>query len=124
MDGLSWGGLGSGRWRWGCTDRVSFSIETLVGAEPIGNAPFLQIVGCHFDSHFVAGQNAYAVDAHAAGQMAKELVIFGLGTQDFNSERGIWEGLFHNADEFDNILGHKGKIRETNRKSRGILQSG
>jgi hypothetical protein len=39
-----------------------------------------------------------------------------LRTQDFDSERGIREGFFHDADELNDILRHKDKLREMNRK--------
>lgn len=62
-----------------------------------------------------------AVHAHTSCQMAEQFVIFGLWTQDFDSERGVWKGLYDHPDEFDNILRHRGKPKKRNRKSRGIL---
>lgn len=54
----------------------------------------------------------YAIDAHTTRKVAKQFVILGLWTQDFDSERGIREGFFHDADEFKNILRHKCKKQE------------
>lgn len=75
--------------------------------EPERDTSLLQIVGGHFHFHLVTGENAYAMDAHATGQVAKELVIFRFGTRDSDAERGVWEGFFDNADELDDILGHR-----------------
>jgi hypothetical protein len=44
-----------------------------------------------------------------------------LRTDDLDLERRIREGLFHDADEFDDVLRHSRKKREMNRKSRRIL---
>ncbi len=106
----------------GCNG-IALGIESLIGAETVCDAAFLQIIRCHLYTDFVAGQDVDAVHAHTSGKVTVKFVILGLGTQDFDSERGIWEGFFHYADEFDNILRHKRKETGNDRKSRGILQS-
>lgn len=49
-------------------------------------------------------------------------MVLGLWTQDFDSECGIREGFFHDADEFNDVLRHNDKYGKWTRKSRGILQ--
>lgn len=93
-------------------DGISIGIKPLVGAETIGNPTFLQIIRCHFQANLVTGEDVHAVDPHATRQVAEQFVILGLWTQDFDSERSIREGLFHDADEFNNILRHKCKKQE------------
>jgi hypothetical protein len=44
------------------------------GHEPVGDPALGQVVGRHFDEHFVAGQHADSVLAHLAGGMAEDLV--------------------------------------------------
>ncbi len=46
------------------------------------------------------------MDAHAAREVTMELVVFRFGTRNFDAERGIREGFFHDADEFDDVLSH------------------
>ena len=47
------------------------------------------------------------MDAHATGQVTEELMVFRFGTRDFDPERGIREGFFHDADELNDILWHR-----------------
>lgn len=63
------------------------------------------------------------MDAHPAGKVAEQYMILRLRTDDLYLERRIREGLFHDADELDDVLRHRRKTREMNRKSRRILQS-
>lgn len=72
----------------------------------VHDAPFLQIIGSHFDFHLVAGEDANAMHAHATRQVAQEFVIFRLVARHTNAEGGIGKSFFHNADEFDNVFGH------------------
>jgi len=59
------------------------------------------------------------MDAHASGKVTQKLVIFRFGTRDSDAERGIWEGFFHDADELDDILGHRKEKGEKNPKKPG-----
>jgi hypothetical protein len=102
--------------RVGIHNGVTFRIEPLVGSEAIGNAPFLQIIRCHFHTDLVSREDMHAVNAHSTGEVTKQFVILCLRTQNYNSERGIWECFNHGTDEFDDILRHKRKKREMNRK--------
>src|ERR1700691_118884 len=49
----------------GCSRRQTNAAA--LSLEAIGDATFGQVVGCHLDQHFVAGKDADAVLAHAAG---------------------------------------------------------
>lgn len=105
MRGLSWGV----RWRDGRRNgSVVRSRERSTRQEAVHDAPLRQIVGRHLDLHAVTGKNAHAVNAHASRQMTEELVILRLVTRYADSEGGIGECFQHNADELDDILGHKG----------------
>ena len=73
----------------------------------IDDATFVQVVGSHLDFYSVAGKDTYAMDAHAARQVTVQLMIFRLFTRDTDAERGIGKRFFHDADEFNNILGHR-----------------
>jgi hypothetical protein len=119
MGGLSSSVMGAGRWRRrgrSIHDRRSVFGKPLIGAEPVNDPTFLQIIRSHFHSNLVSGENVHAVDPHASRQMTVEFVILGLRTQDFDPERGVWKRFFHDTDEFNDILRHKSKARETNRK--------
>ena len=47
-------------------------------------------------------------------------MISGLATEDSDLEHGVWKSFFYNADELNNVLGHK-KVQYG--LSRKILQS-
>lgn len=54
------------------------------------------------------------MDAHTTGKVTQKLVIFRFRTCNSDSERGIWEGFFHDADEFDDVLRHREIAVESN----------
>ncbi len=89
--------------------------------EAVDDAPLFEIVRGHLNLHAVSGQDAHPMDAHAPCQMAEELVVLCLVACHADAERGIGKGFFHNADEFNNILGHR-QIAGS-RESRTILQT-
>lgn len=102
----------------------AIKLQWLIGAEAIGDPSFLKIVGGHLHAHTITGENVDAVHAHASREMTVELMTLRLITEDANAKSCIREGLFHNPDELDDILGHRWQERgKSTGKSRGILLS-
>lgn len=55
----------------------------------VSDAAFREVIGGHFDLHFVAGENLDVVHAHFAGDVGDDLVsVF-----QFDAEHGVAEGL-------------------------------
>ena len=59
------------------------------------------------------------MDAHAPSEVTEKLVIFRFWTRNSDAECGIREGLFHNADELNDVLRHRGEKRENEAKKPG-----
>ena len=76
----------------------------LVRSVAIHNASLFQVIGGHLDFHAVAGEDSNAMEAHAPGKMAKDLVVLCLIRQDADAESGIGKGLFYNANELNDCL--------------------
>ena len=74
--------------------------------QAIRDPAFLQIVGRHLHFDAVTRKDAHAMDPHASGKSAEELVVLRLVRNDPDAEGGIGETLFHNADELYDIFGH------------------
>ena len=75
--------------------------------EAIDDATFLQVINAHLNFDAVTRQNAYAIHAHASGQVALEDMIGCFFTRHADLEHRIGKAFFHNADEFDDVLGHR-----------------
>ena len=55
----------------------------------VRNATFREVIGGHFDLHFVTGQDLDVVHTHFAGDMSDNLVsVF-----QFDAEHGVAEGF-------------------------------
>ena len=78
----------------------------------IHDATLLQVVGGHFDLHFVTGENADTMHPHTTRQMAQKFVVLRLVARHADAECGIGKSFFHNADEFDDVFGHRESISE------------
>ena len=76
----------------------------MIGAEAVSDASLLEIVRCHLNPHAVAGKNAYTVQAHPAGKVAEEPMVFRLLTENPDAEGGIGETLFYSAYELNHCL--------------------
>mgnify|MGYP006866169858 CR=1 FL=1 len=81
----------------------------MIGTEPVDDATLLKIVRSHFNTHFVAREDAHSVDPHASGEMTEQLMVFGLWTQDLDVKGCIGKRFNHESDEFYDILSHKRK---------------
>lgn len=79
----------------------------VVGAEAIDDAALLQVVRRHLYFHTVTGEDADLIHTHASGQMTEKFVILGLVGCDADSERRVGITLLYDADEFDDIFGHR-----------------
>lgn len=56
------------RWWRRIRDQLSVSSETsVVGAEAIDDAPFLEVIGSHLYLHAITGKDANFVHPHASG---------------------------------------------------------
>ena len=75
--------------------------------ETVDDAALLQVVRGHLYLDPVAGQDADFVDTHAAGEMAQEFMILGFVGSDADAESGVRVTFFNNANELNDILGHK-----------------
>lgn len=73
----------------------------------VHDAPFPQVIRRHFQLHSIAWQNPHAIYPHAPRKMAQEDVALCLLAGDPDAECGIGETLFHNADELDDVFGHR-----------------
>ena len=81
-----------------------FLREWLIRSVTVRNATLLEIVGRHFNLHAISRQDTDAVDAHATGQGAEELVSFRLEREDPDAESGIRKRFFDDAYELDDVL--------------------
>lgn len=64
---------------------------------PVGYASPCQVIGRKLDLDIVPRQDTDIEFAHLAGDMGKNLVT----VLQFDPEHGIWQGLLHNAINFD-----------------------
>lgn len=85
---------------------TGFRIDA-IGMKPVDDAPFLEIVRRHFDSHIISRENAHAMDAHSSCKVTKQLMVPGLRSQNSHTERGIRKRFFHFAHKHKNILRHR-----------------
>lgn len=86
----------------------------LIRPEPVHDPPFSEVVWRHLDLYPVAREDADAVLAHAAGEVAEEQVVFCLRAENFHAERGIGEGFLDNANELNDGFTQRVKM-ETER---------
>src|SRR5712691_4843579 len=68
--------------------------------EPVGNTTLGQIVRRHLDQHFIAGKNADAVLAHAAGGMGDDLMF----VFELDPEGGVRKQLRHDTRELQELF--------------------
>lgn len=94
-------GIGSLRRR---SAHRSVFVDVLVGTEAEDDASFLEVIGSHFHTNLVTGEDVHAVDPHAACQVAEELMILGLWAEDFHQERRVRIRFDDDPDELNDIL--------------------
>src|SRR5271155_1768549 len=76
-------------------------------AEAIGNAPFGEVIGSHFDHHLIAREHADAVLAHLARGVGDDL----MAVLQEDPEGGVWQQFADCAFEFQQFfLGHSSSI--------------
>jgi hypothetical protein len=78
----------------------------LIGAEAIYDTSLLKVIGSHLKTYSVAREDPDTVQAHAAGEVTEECMIFCLLRKNADAEGGVGEALFNNADELNHGLAH------------------
>src|ERR1700730_5120134 len=71
-----------------------------ISLEAIGDATFAEVVGRHFHQHFVAGEHADTVLAHAAGGVGDDLVL----VLKLDAEGGIRQQFRHHTGKFQQLF--------------------
>src|ERR1700733_5357400 len=68
--------------------------------EAVGDATLGQVVGRHLDQHFVTGEHADAVLAHAAGGVGNDLMLI----LELDAEGGVRKQLRHDTGKFQQFF--------------------
>src|ERR1700733_8972130 len=68
--------------------------------EAVGDATLAQVVGRHLDQHLVAGKDADAVLAHAAGGVGDDLML----VLELDAEGGVREQLRHDTGKLQHFF--------------------
>lgn len=83
-----------------------WSEASVVGAEAVDDAAFLEVVGSHLHFDTVTGENSHFVHSHSSCQMTEELVVLGFVGGDANAECSIRIAFLDLANELNNVLRH------------------